>query len=84
MTPEKEKKLSREYTEEEVAKELAGIDESLAEAVTTQRRRLPGQRAGGGEHRTGTDAELAEVRREERPKQSLPPLEVKAPKPKER
>jgi len=78
MAPEK--KLSREYTESELAKETRGIDESLAEAATTHRQALPGRRAGGAEHRDGTEQELAEARPEERPKQALPSRELQPPK----
>jgi hypothetical protein len=74
----KDKKLSRDYTPEEVAEEMKGIDEGLPEADTVQRRPLFSARsAGGAEHRAGVEEEAEEPRREERPKPTPPPRGVK-------
>jgi len=74
----REKKLSREFTPEEAAKEFAGIDESLPEAAVVHRRPLlSGRTVGGAEHRSGTEEETETPQHEERPKQTLPPRGTK-------
>jgi hypothetical protein len=74
----REKKLSREFTPEEAAEELKGVDESLPEAAAIHRRPLVSGRAvGGAEHRAGAEEEAEEPRYEERPKPTLPPRGVK-------
>jgi hypothetical protein len=75
MAPEK--KLSREYTPQEVAEETKGVDESLPEEAAIHRRPLSGRVAGGAEHRAGAEEEAEEAPHEERPKPSLPPRGVK-------
>jgi len=64
----KEKKLSREYTPEQVAEETKGVDDTLPEAATTQRRPLFSDReAGGAEHWAGEEEEGEEPQRQELP-----------------
>jgi len=73
----REKKLSREFTPEELAEETKGINESLTEEATIHRRPLfSGRIAGGAEHRSGEEEEAEEPRHEERPMPRLPPRGV--------
>jgi len=75
-----DKKLSREFTPQEVAEETKGVDESLPEEATIHRRPLFSDRmVGGAEHRAGVEEEAEEPRHEERPKPTLPPRGVKPP-----
>ena len=73
----REKKLSREFTQQELAEETKGINESLPEAATIHRRPLfSGRIVGGAEHRAGVEEEGEEPRHEERPMPPLPPRGV--------
>ena len=77
----REKKLSREFTPQEVAEETKGVDESLPEEATTHRRPLfSGRSVGGAEHRAGVEEEAEEPRREERPMPTPPPRGTPPPK----
>ena len=71
----RDKGLRRELSEDELAEEIKGIDESLPEALTVRRRPLTDRAKGASEHRAGDEQEMEDDReREKFPEQENPPL----------
>ncbi len=70
----RDKGLRRELSEDELAQEIKGVDESLPEVRTVHRRPLTERARGASEHRAGEEQEVEEDReREKFPVQEDPP-----------
>ena len=81
MSPGEEKKLSTEFTPEQVAEETKGVDTSLPEDATTHRRPLSSARhVGGAEHRAGEEQEAEEPSPQQIPTPEDPPRRLNTPK----
>lgn len=81
MSPGEEKKLSTEFTPEQVAEETKGVDTSLPEDATTHRRPLSSARqVGGAEHRAGEEQEAEEPSPQQIPTPKDPPRRLNTPK----
>jgi hypothetical protein len=75
----RDKGLRRELSEDELAQEIKGVDESLAEGLTVHRRPLSERAKGASLHQPG-DEEYTEADREREkfPEQEDPPQKYEA------